>query len=46
MLYRLVGQGKKLFRWRLSEGNPYLRTETRNTYTSRFKEVAMAFSSI
>ncbi|ENM2945099.1 group II intron reverse transcriptase/maturase, partial [Escherichia coli] len=28
ILYRLVGQGKKLFRWRLPEGNPYLRTET------------------
>ncbi|EHU0915160.1 TPA: reverse transcriptase, partial [Escherichia coli] len=26
--------------------NPYLRTETRNTYTSRFTEVAMAFASI
>ncbi|EPM2710715.1 reverse transcriptase, partial [Escherichia coli] len=25
---------------------PYLRTETRNTYTSRFTEVAMAFASI
>ncbi|MEN1226541.1 SEC-C metal-binding domain-containing protein, partial [Pseudomonas aeruginosa] len=37
---------KKLFRWRLPEGNPYLRTETRNTYTSRFTEVAMAFASI
>ncbi|EOX0186919.1 reverse transcriptase, partial [Escherichia coli] len=27
-------------------GNPYLRTETKNTYTSRFTEVAMAFASI
>ncbi|NIH12453.1 MAG: hypothetical protein G5702_10110, partial [Serratia symbiotica] len=44
ILYRLVGQGKKLFRWRLPEGNPYLRTEVRNT--SRFTEVAMAFASI
>nr|CDS56312.1 conserved hypothetical protein [Serratia symbiotica] len=43
-MYRLVGQGKKLFRWRLPEGNPYLRTEVRNT--SRFTEVAMAFASI
>ncbi|MGZ3178893.1 reverse transcriptase, partial [Escherichia coli] len=25
---------------------PYLRTETKNTYTSRFTEVAMAFASI
>lgn len=33
ILYRLVGQGKKLFRWRLPEDNPYLRTEARNTYT-------------
>ncbi|EPT2794112.1 reverse transcriptase, partial [Escherichia coli] len=24
----------------------YLRTETKNTYTSRFTEVAMAFASI
>ncbi len=24
VLYRLVGQGKKLFRWRLPEGNHYL----------------------
>ena len=46
ILYRLVGQGKKLFRWRLPEGNPYLRTETRKTYTSRFTEVAMEFASI
>ena len=46
VLYRLVGQGKKLFRWRLPEGNPYLRTEARNTYTSRFTEVAMAFTSV
>ena len=46
ILYRLVGQGKKLFRWRLPEGNPYLRTETRNTYTSRYTEVAMAFASV
>lgn len=30
------GQGKKRFRWRLPEGNPYLRTETRNTYISRY----------
>ena len=38
ILYRLVGKAKKqLFRWRLPEGNPYLRTETRNTYTSRFR---------
>ncbi|MGP0730901.1 reverse transcriptase, partial [Escherichia coli] len=41
-----VGQGKKLFRWLLPKGNPYLTTETRNTYTSRFTEVAMAFASM
>ncbi len=51
ILYRLVRQGKKLFRWRLPEGNPYLRTEvintyTSRTYTSRFTEVAMAFASV
>ncbi|EOW4439632.1 hypothetical protein ACOXN6_004907, partial [Shigella sonnei] len=45
ILNRLVGQGKKLFRWRLPEGTPYLRMETRNTYTSRYTEVAMAFAS-
>lgn len=45
-LYRLVGQGKKQFRWRLPEGNPYLRSEPRNTWTSRFTEVAMAFASV
>jgi len=46
ILYRLVGQGKKQFRWRLPEGNPYLRSELRNTWTSRFTEVAMAFASV
>lgn len=46
VLYRLVWQGKKLFRWRLPEGNHYLRTETRNTYTSRYTAVAMAFASV
>lgn len=45
-LYQMVGQGKKLFRWRVPEGNPYLRTETRNTYTSRYPEVAMALASV
>ena len=45
-LYRLVGQGKKVFRWRLPEGNPYLREEPRNTWTSRFTEVAMAFARV
>lgn len=46
ILYRLIGQGKKLFCWRLPEINPYLRTEVRNTYTSRFTEVAMALASV
>lgn len=46
ILYRLVGQGKKLFRWRLPECNPYQRAEARNIYTSRFAEVAMAFASV
>ena len=45
ILNRLVGQGKKLFRWRLPEGNPYLRREARKTYTSRYTEVAMAFAA-
>ena len=46
ILYQLVGHGKKRFRWRLPEGNPYLRTELRNTWTSRFPEVAMAFANV
>ncbi|ASQ15726.1 hypothetical protein BJM06_a00080 (plasmid) [Enterobacter cloacae] len=46
ILYRLVGQGKKLFRWSLPDGNSDLRMETRNTYTSRYIEVAMAFASV
>lgn len=46
VLHCLVGQGKKVFRWRLPDGNPYLRTEARNTYTSRDPEVAMAFASV
>jgi hypothetical protein len=46
VLYRLVGQGKKLLRWRLPEGNHYLKTEARNTYTWRYTEVAMAFASV
>ncbi len=46
ILYRMVGQGKKSFRWRNPEGNPYLRTESRNTWTSRYAEVAMALDSI
>lgn len=44
-LYRLVGHGKKQFRWRLPKGNPYLRVEARNTVTSRFPEVAMALAN-
>lgn len=43
---RLMGQGMKQFRWRLPEGNPYLRVEARNTYTSRYTDVAMAFASV
>jgi group II intron reverse transcriptase/maturase len=45
ILYRLVGQGKKRFLWRLPEGNPYLRTAPKSTYTSGFTEVAMALAS-
>lgn len=43
-LFRLVGQSKKSFRWRLPDGNPYLRTEDRSTFTSRYRDVAMALS--
>lgn len=46
ILYRMVGQGKKSFRWRVPEGNPYLREEVRNTYTSQYQEVAMALASV
>ncbi|EIT2140225.1 group II intron reverse transcriptase/maturase, partial [Salmonella enterica] len=46
LLYRMVGQGKKSFRWRVPEGNPYLREEVRNTYISRYPEVAMALASV
>ena len=43
-LSRLVGSQKKQFRWRLPEENPYLRLESRNTVTSRYRDVAMALS--
>ncbi|NQX90392.1 MAG: group II intron reverse transcriptase/maturase [Halioglobus sp.] len=43
-LSRLVGSQKKQFRWRLPEDNPYLRLESRNTVTSRYRDVAMALS--
>ena len=36
-LFRLV----KPFRFRLSEGNPYLRGDDRKTITSRYKDVAI-----
>ena len=41
-LFQLVGSPKLSFRWRLPESNPYLRTEIRNTVTSRYADVAMA----
>jgi len=41
-LFRLVSSPKLPFRWRLPESNPYLRTEIRNTVTSRYADVAMA----
>ncbi|WP_425411716.1 reverse transcriptase domain-containing protein [Marinobacterium litorale] len=44
-LFRLVGRGSRRFRWRLPEGNPYLRIEDRNTFTSRYDDVAIALSS-
>lgn len=44
-LRRLVTSRKGQFKWRNPEVNPYLqRTETRNTVTSRYDEVAMAVS--
>lgn len=43
-LFRLVSSPKMRFSWRLPESNPYLRQETRNTVTSRYKDVAMAVS--
>lgn len=44
-LFRLVGRGKKPFRWRLPDENPYKRAEARNTFTSRYRDVAMALST-
>lgn len=41
-LFRLVSSPKLQFRWRLPESNPYLRSEIRNTVTSRYADVAMA----
>ncbi len=41
---RLVSSPKKQFRWRLPESNPYLRSELRSTFTSRYDDVAMALS--
>lgn len=43
-LYRVVGSPKRRFLWRLPANNPYLRSETRNTFTSRYTDVAMAMS--
>jgi len=44
-LMRLVSQPKRLFRWRLPDNNPYLRVDDRNTFTSRYRDVAIALSS-
>ncbi|XOV77669.1 MAG: hypothetical protein ACFHVJ_11990 [Aestuariibacter sp.] len=41
-LFRLVSSTKRQFRWRLPGPNPYGRVETRNTVTSKYKDVAMA----
>jgi len=42
-LRRLVTSPKAQFRWRNPEINPYInRTETRNTITSRYRDVVMA----
>lgn len=43
-LFRLVSSPKLPFRWRLPGNNPYLRTEARNTVSSRYADVAMAVS--
>lgn len=43
-LFRLVSSPKMRFMWRLPESNPYMRTEPRNTVTSRYKDVVMAVS--
>jgi group II intron reverse transcriptase/maturase len=43
-LFRLVSSPKMRFSWRLPEANPYLRLEERNTFTSRYQDVAMAVS--
>lgn len=44
VLQRLAGRGKRLFRWRTPESNPYLRVEKRVTLTSRYRDVATAMS--
>jgi len=44
-LVKITGRSSnKQFRWRTPECNPYLREETRNTFTSRYPDVAMALS--
>lgn len=43
-LHRLSGRSKSQFRWRSPEINPYLRSEKRNTITSRYRDVATALS--
>lgn len=46
VLIRLVGRPRKQFRWRLTNGNPYPRTDERNTFTSRYPVVTMVLSPV
>ena len=47
ILYRLVGQGKKLFRWRLPEGNPLSEDgNQKDVYIALYRSGKMAFASV
>ncbi|MCP2006207.1 UNVERIFIED_ORG: hypothetical protein J2Y78_004861 [Buttiauxella agrestis ATCC 33320] len=43
ILYRTIGQGKRLFRMGVPEVNLYLRMEVRNTYSSRIMALANVY---
>ena len=46
VLARLVGHSSQGFRWTTPVGNPYLASESRATFTSRYRDVAMAVSPV
>ncbi len=44
-LHRMLGNGKKQFRWKTGKGNPYLaNVDAAKVFESRYSEVAMAMS--